>query len=98
MAKTLQQMTRPASTRLTPEVAREVCQRAGSEAYIAASIGSLGSEYVVGLKAVNCQSGDLLAEHQVTAASKEELRDALNMAAGMLRGKLHSRRLTISCW
>jgi hypothetical protein len=47
VAKTLQQMTRPASTKLTPEVAREVCQRAGSKAYIAASIGSLGSEYVV---------------------------------------------------
>jgi hypothetical protein len=49
------------------------------------------------LKAVNCHSGDLL-EDQVTAASKEELRDALNMAAGMLRGKLDSRRLTISWW
>ena len=61
VAKTLQQMTRPASTKLTPEVARELCQRAGSKAYIAGSIGSLGSEYVLGLKAVNCQSGDTLA-------------------------------------
>ena len=43
-------MTRPASTKLTPEVARELCQRAGSKAYIAGSIGSLGSEYVLGLK------------------------------------------------
>ena len=61
VAKTLQQMTRPAGTKLTPEVARELCQRAGSKAYIAGSIGSLGSEYVLGLKAVNCQSGDTLA-------------------------------------
>jgi hypothetical protein len=64
-------MTRPASTKLTPEVTREVCQRTSSKAYIAGSIGSLGSEYVLGLKAVNCQSGDTLAEEQVTAASKE---------------------------
>ena len=61
VAKTLQLMTRPAGTKLTPEVARELCQRAGSKAYIAGSIGSLGSEYVLGLKAVNCQSGDTLA-------------------------------------
>src|SRR5580700_7224545 len=50
VATTLQLMTRPVGTKLTPEVARELCQRAGSKAYIAGAIGSLGSEYVVGLK------------------------------------------------
>ena len=65
VTKTLQQMTRPADTKLTPEVARELCQRTGSKAYIAGTIGSLGSEYALGLKAVNCQSGDTLAEEQV---------------------------------
>ena len=69
---TLKLMTRPADTKLTPEVARELCQRAGSKAYIAESIGSLGSEYVLGLKAVNCQSGDTLAQEQVTAAVQGE--------------------------
>jgi hypothetical protein len=73
----LQLMTRPADAKLTPEVARELCQRAGSKAYIAGSIGSLGSEYVLGLKAVNCQSGDTLAQEQVTAASKEKVLDFL---------------------
>jgi hypothetical protein len=53
VAKTLQQMTRPASTKLTPEVTHELCQRAGSKAYIAGTVGGLGSEYVLGLKAVN---------------------------------------------
>jgi hypothetical protein len=77
VAKTLQLMTRPASTKLTPEVARELCQRAGSKAYLAGSIGSLGSEYVLGLHAVNCQNGDTLAQEQVTAAAKEEVLDAL---------------------
>ena len=51
-------MTRPADTKLTPDVARELCQRAGSKAYVAGAIGSLGSKYVLELKAVNCQSGD----------------------------------------
>ena len=67
IAKTLQRMTRPADTKLTPEIARELCQRARSKAYIAGSIRSLGSAYVLGLKAVNCASGDTLAEEQATA-------------------------------
>jgi eukaryotic-like serine/threonine-protein kinase len=54
VAKTLQEMTRPTSTKLTPDLAREVCQREGSKAYIAGSIATLGSEYVLGLGAVNC--------------------------------------------
>jgi hypothetical protein len=58
VAATLKLMTRPKDTKLTPDVAREVCQRAGSKAYIAGTIASLGSEYVLGLKAVNCQTGD----------------------------------------
>jgi serine/threonine protein kinase/Tfp pilus assembly protein PilF len=86
--KTLQEMTRPARTKLTPEVARELCQRADSKAYIAGSIATLGSEYVLGLKAANCQSGDTLAQEQVTAASKEKVLDALGEAASKLRGEL----------
>jgi hypothetical protein len=95
VAKTLQQMTRPASTKLTPEVARELCQRAGSKAYLAGSVGSLGSEYVLGLKAVNCQSGDTLAEEQVTAASKEKVLDTLGEAASKLRGELGESLATV---
>ena len=82
-------------TKLTPEVARELCQRAGSKAYLAGSIGSLGSEYVLGLKAVNCQSGDTLAEEQVTAASKEKVLDALGEAASKLRGELGESLATV---
>jgi serine/threonine protein kinase/tetratricopeptide (TPR) repeat protein len=93
--KTLQEMTRPASTKLTPEVAREVCQRAQSKAYIVGSIATLGSEYVLGLKAVNCQSGDTLAQEQVTAASKEKVLDALGEAASKLRGELGESLATV---
>ncbi len=95
VAKTLQEMTRPASTKLTPEVARELCQRAGSKAYIAESIGSLGSEYVLGLKAVNCQSGDTLAQEQVTAASKEKVLEALGETASKLRTELGESLATV---
>jgi hypothetical protein len=95
VAKTLQQMTRPASTKLTPEVARELCQRAGSKAYIAGTFGSLGSEYVLGLKAVNCQNGDTLAQEQVTAASKEKVLDTLGEAASKLRGELGESLATV---
>jgi hypothetical protein len=91
----LQQMTRPASTKLTPELARELCLRAGSKAYIAGTVGGLGSEYVLGLKAVNCQSGDMLAQEQVTAASKEKVLDALGEAASKLRTELGESLATV---
>ena len=88
VATTLQRMTRPAGTQLTVEVARELCQRAGSKAYIVGSIGSLGSKYVVGLKAVNCQNGDTLASEQTIAASQDNILDALDGAASRLRREL----------
>jgi serine/threonine protein kinase/tetratricopeptide (TPR) repeat protein len=92
---TLQQMTRPANTRLTPEIAREVCQRADSKAWIGGSIANIGSEYVVGLKAVNCLNGETLAQDQVTAASKEKVLDALGEAASKLRGELGESLATV---
>jgi serine/threonine protein kinase/tetratricopeptide (TPR) repeat protein len=95
VAKTLQQMTRPAGTKLTPELARELCLRADSKAYIDGSIGSLGSRYVLELKAVNCRSGDMLAAEQVTAASKEKVLDALGEAASKLRGELGESLATV---
>jgi serine/threonine protein kinase len=95
VAKTLQLMTRPVGTKLTPEVTRELCQRAGSKAYIAGTIGSLGSEYVLGLKAVNCQSGDTLTEGQATAASKEKVLDTLGGAASKLRTELGESLSTV---
>ena len=88
VAAILKRMTRPPDTKLTPDVAREVCQRAASKAYIAGSIANLGSQYVLGLEVVNCQSGDVLAREQATAASKEKVLDALGGAALKLRGEL----------
>ena len=95
VAQTLRLMTRPSDTKLTPEVAREICQRARSKAYIAGTIGSLGSEYVLALKAVNCQNGEPLAQEQITASAKEKVLDALGTAATRLRGELGETLATV---
>jgi eukaryotic-like serine/threonine-protein kinase len=95
VAATLKLMSRPAGSKLTPDIARELCQRAGSKAYIAGSIASLGSQYVLGLKAVNCQTGDPLAQDQVTASAKETVLDAVGEAAAKLRGELGESLATV---
>jgi len=88
VSSTLRLMTRPVDTRLTPDVAREVCQRVGSKAYIEGSIVSFGSQYVLGVDAMNCTTGDSLAAEQVRATGKEKVLDALGNAATKLRAKL----------
>jgi eukaryotic-like serine/threonine-protein kinase len=88
VAATLKLMTRPVDTRLSPDVTRELCIRADSSAYVAGSIAKLGSEYVIGLKAVNCQSGDPLAQEQVTANGKERVLNTVGEAAAKLRRHL----------
>jgi serine/threonine protein kinase/tetratricopeptide (TPR) repeat protein len=88
VSSTLRLMTRPADTRLTPDVARELCLRASSKAFVAGSIANIGSDYVVGLKAINCATGDVLAQEQVQATGKEKVLDALGQAATKLRTEL----------
>jgi tetratricopeptide (TPR) repeat protein len=88
VAKTVRLMALPADAKLTPEVARDLCQRTGSKAYVAGAIASLGSEYVLQLKAVHCQDGDVLAKAEVTAPDKGKVVDALGHAASGLRLKL----------
>ncbi len=85
---TLKLMTLPPATKLTPEVTRDLCQRAGARAYVAGTISALGTEYVVGLRAANCQTDDTLAQQQVTAASKEKVLNSLGEAASRLRERL----------
>jgi serine/threonine protein kinase/tetratricopeptide (TPR) repeat protein len=95
IAATLKLMTRPADTKLTSQVARELCQRAGSKAYITGSIASLDNEYVLALKAVNCQNGDTLAQEQVTADGKKNVLNAVGEAAAKLRGRLGESLATV---
>jgi len=86
--QTLQLMGDPTGTKLTPSVARGVCQRTGSKAYLSGSIANLGNRYVIGLNAVNCATGDALVAEQVQAEGKEKVLDALGRAASEMRGKL----------
>jgi eukaryotic-like serine/threonine-protein kinase len=95
VAATLRLMSDPPGTKLTSEVVREVCQRASSKAYIAGSISSLGRQYVVTVEAVNCQSGDTLAQEQATASAKEKVLDALSSAASKLRAELGESLATV---
>jgi len=95
VAATLRLMTKAPGTKLTPEVAREVCQRAGSKAYIAGSIASLDSQYVIGLKVLNCQNGDVLAEQQARADGKANVLNAVDKAAATLREELGESLATV---
>jgi tetratricopeptide (TPR) repeat protein len=70
------------------EVARELCQRVGSKAMLAGSISALGNNYVIGLNAINCATGDALVKQQVEARGKENVLKALGDAATGMRGKL----------
>ena len=92
---TLKLMAMPRGTKLTPEVARDLCQRADAKAYVAGAIASLGSQYVLGLEAVNCKTGDVLAQEQVTADNKEHVLKALGAATTQLRGKLGESLSTV---
>ena len=85
---TLKRMERPLDDAAHAGDRREVCVRAASAAWIGGSIASLGSQYVVALKAVNCQTGEPLAQTQATAASKEKVLAALDEATAALRRDL----------
>ncbi len=95
VASTLKLMGRAQGGKLTPDIARDVCLRTGSKAYLGEAIGSLGSEYVLELKAVNCKSGATLAEEQTTAASKDKVVEALGKVAIKLRSHLGESLATV---
>jgi eukaryotic-like serine/threonine-protein kinase len=93
--QTLQLMGQLRETKLTPEISRELCERLGSKAYLSGSISSLGNDYVIGINAVNCQTGDYVAQEQVTADSKEHVLRALGEASTKLREKLGESLQTV---
>jgi eukaryotic-like serine/threonine-protein kinase len=93
--QTLQLMGQPPDARLTTEIARQLCQRTGSTAVLEGSIAKLGNQYVLGLKAVSCGSGDVLAEEQSTADSKELVLKTLAGTSSKLRWKLGESLMTV---
>jgi len=88
VSETLRMMGRAANERVTVDVGRELCQRAGSKAVLGGTISSLGSHYLIDLNAVACGTGDTLAKEQSEATSKEEVLKALSQASSSLRAKL----------
>jgi tetratricopeptide (TPR) repeat protein len=88
-------MNQPAGTRITPEVAREICERTGSAAVLEGSIASVGTQFVLWLRARNCRSGDVLGEEQAQAGRKEEVLNALTRIAVQIRTRLGESLATI---
>jgi serine/threonine protein kinase/Flp pilus assembly protein TadD len=93
--ETLRLMGRTSNERVTRDIARELCIRTGSKALLLGSISSLGGQYVIGLDAVGCSSGDTLAKEQEEAATKQDVLKALGKAASSLRSKLGESLATI---
>jgi eukaryotic-like serine/threonine-protein kinase len=93
--QTLGLMEKPRDTRLTPDVAREICQRTNATTEIEGSIAALGNQYVLDLKALNCSNGEMLVGEQVTADGKEKIVTALGQAASELRSKLGESRASL---
>jgi tetratricopeptide (TPR) repeat protein len=88
VGETLKLMGRTPTEHVTADVAKELCLRTGSKAVIGGSIANLGSQYIVGLDAVACNTGDNLAKEQAEAPSKEGVLMALDSAATGLRTRL----------
>ncbi|HXZ40768.1 MAG TPA: protein kinase [Terriglobales bacterium] len=86
--ETLHLMGRASNERVTRDIARELCLRTGSKAIILGSISNLGGQYVIGVDAVGCSTGDTLAKEQEEAASKPDVLKALGKAATSLRARL----------
>lgn len=93
--QTLRLMGQQTDARLNEQIAHDLCHRTQSSAYMTGSIAKLGSEYVIGLRAVGCTSGDVLADEQETAPGKERILSALDKAAGRLRGRLGESLSTV---
>ena len=88
VSETLRLMGRSPGDRITVETAREICERTQSTAVMAGSIASLGSQYVIGLNAMNCASADSLAREELQASRKEDVLNTLGKATTNLRAKL----------
>jgi serine/threonine protein kinase/tetratricopeptide (TPR) repeat protein len=93
--QTLQMMGKKPDVKLTSDVAREICQRTGSAAVLGGSIGQIGTQYLLTIKAVNCTTGESLASTEAQAIDKNHVLDALGKTASEIRGKLGESLSTV---
>jgi Flp pilus assembly protein TadD len=88
VGSTLKLMNKPATEVLTQDVAREICVRNDGHAVLAGSIVGVGNQYLIGLKAIDCQSGEVLASSDAQAENRDRVLKALSKAGDDLRQKL----------
>jgi serine/threonine protein kinase len=93
--RTMLLMNQPADAQLTPDVARAVCVRTASAAVLEGSIAALGNQYVLGLHATNCATGDILADEQAQAARKEDVLTTLSQIATSFRTRVGESLATV---
>ncbi len=91
----LQMMGQKPDAKVSPEIARELCQRTGSAAVLEGSIAQVGTQYLLTLKAANCSSGELLASAEAQASDKNHVLDALGKSAADIRNKLGESLSTV---
>ena len=94
--QTLRLMGQRAGAPLTAELARDLCQRTGSAAVVEGSIASLGTQYVVGLRAVNCVSGDVLDNEQLQAGEKNDVLNSLSQIVRNFRSRVGESPASLS--
>lgn len=93
-----QQLTligQPKEARLTREVAQQICERTASAMVLEGSIARLGSQYVLGLRVKNCNTGDILDQEQVQATRREDVLNSLSEIVRKLRTRLGESRATV---
>ncbi len=93
--QTLALMGQAKDARLTAEIAQQVCERTASAAVLEGSIRSLGTQYVLGLRARNCNTGNILDEEQIQAARREDVLNSLSEIVRKLRTRLGESRATV---
>ena len=93
--QTLTLMGQPKDARLTPEIAQQVCERTGSAAVLDGSIARVGSQYVLGLRAKDCNTGNILDQQQVVATRREEVLNALSEMSRKFRTRAGESLATV---
>ena len=98
ITQTLRLMEQPPDARLTESLARQLCERLNARALIEGSIAALDNQYVIGLNAFDCHTGEALAQEQVTGDGKTKVLDALGKATSELRSRLGESRASLETY